>query len=328
MKNMKILITGGAGFVGTLLAHALLQQRQLLGRAPDEIVLADLARPVTDLVRNSRVRSLVGPLIDQCPAFVNEKFDIVFHLAAAVSAECEDDFDLGLRSNLDTCRALLDALKASGNRPRLVFASSAAVFGNDPGLPLPPVIRDDTLPTPQTSYGIQKFICEQLVADYTRRGFLDGRSARLMTVTVRSGQPNRAASGFLSTIVREPLNRRPAVCPVPPETAVALSSPHNTIAGLIAVAEVETLGGRTAVNLPALTVRVSEMLDALEAVAGKAARERVRFELDPTIARIVEGWPSVFDNTRALRLGLKPDADVISIIRRFVNDRALPLGGA
>ena len=222
---------------------------------------------------------------------------------------------------------MLDALKASGNRPRLVFASSAAVFGNDPGLPLPPIIRDDTLPTPQTSYGIQKFICEQLVADYTRRGFLDGRSARLMTVTVRSGRPNGAASGFLSTIVREPLNRRPAVCPVPPETAVALSSPHNTIAGLIAVAEVETLGGRTAVNLPALTVRVSEMLDALEAVAGKVARERVRFELDP-IARIVAGWPSVFDNMRALRLGLRPDADVISIIRRFVNDQAVPLVGA
>jgi nucleoside-diphosphate-sugar epimerase len=324
---MKILITGGAGFVGTLLAHALLQEKKILGCTPDEIVLVDLAQPVTDLVRNSRIRSLVGPLIDQCPAFVNEKFDVVFHLAAAVSAECEDDFDLGLRSNLDTCRALLDALKASGNRPRLIFASSAAVFGNDPGLPLPPVIRDDTLPTPQTSYGIQKFNCEQLVADYTRRGFLDGRSARLMTVTVRSGQPNRAASGFLSTIVREPLNRRPAVCPVPPETAVALSSPHNTIAGLIAVAEVESLGSRMAVNLPALTVRVSEMLDALEAVAGKAARELVRFELDPAIARIVEGWPSAFDNTRALRLGLKPDADVISIIRRFVNDPTLTLGG-
>ena len=148
-----------------------------------------------------------------------------------------------------------------------------------------------------------------------------------MTVTVRSGQPNVTASRFLSTIVREPLNRRPAVCPVPPETAVTLSSPHNTIAGLIAIAEVETLGGRTAVNLPALTARVSEMLDALEAVAGKVARERVRFELYPTIARIVEGWPSVFDNTRALRRGLKPGTDVISIIRRFVNDQAVPLVG-
>ena len=136
---------------------------------------------------------------------------------------------------------------------------------------------------------------------------MDARSARLMTVSVRPGQPNGAASGFLSTIVREPLHRRPAVCPVRPETPVALSSPYNAIAGLIAVAEAESLGGRTAVNLPALTVRVSDMLDALEAVGGKTARERVRFEPDPAIARIVEGWPSVFDNSRALRLGLKPD---------------------
>ncbi len=324
---MKILITGGAGFVGTLLARALLRREQFLGRTPGEIVLADLAQPAADLVRDSRVRPLGGRLIEQCPALVGEKFDVVFHLAAAVSAECEADFELGLRSNLDTSRALLDALKTAGNCPRLIFASSAAVFGNDPGLPLPAVVRDDTLPTPQTSYGIQKFICEQLVADYTRKGFMDGRSARLMTVAVRSGQPNRAASGFLSTIVREPLHRRPAVCPVPAETTVALASPHNTIEGLLAVAEAEALGGRIAVNLPALTVRVSEILDALEAVAGKAARERVRFELDPAIARIVEGWPSVFDNTRASHLGLKPDPDVISIIRRFVSDHAIALAG-
>lgn len=324
---MKILITGGAGFLGSLLAHALLQREQFMGRMPDEIVLADLARPAPDLLSNAQVRPLLGRLIDQCPAIVNEKFDVVFHLAAAVSAECEADFDLGLRSNLDTTRALLDALKASGNRPRLIFASSAAVFGNDPALPLPAIIRDDTLPTPQTSYGIQKFICEQLVADYTRKGFMNGRSARLMTVAVRSGQPNGAASGFLSTIIREPLHRRPAVCPVPPETPVALASPHNAIEGLIAVGEAESLGGRIAVNLPALTTRVSEMLDALEAVAGKGALDRVRFEPDPVIAHIVEGWPSVFDNSRALRLGLKPDPDMISIIGRFVSDHAIALEG-
>jgi len=319
---MKVLITGGSGFLGTRLLRVLLQRGTLLGQTPDEIVIADLAPPAGTSVRSPRIRHLVGPLIDQCPAFVSEKFDVVFHLSAAVSAECETDFELGLRSNLEASRALLDALKAAGNCPRFVFASSAAVFGNDPGLPLPLVVRDDTLPTPQTSYGIQKFICEQLVADYTRKGFINGRSARPVTVIVRPGKPNGAASGFLSSIVREPLHGQPAVCPVPPDTAVAVSSPENTIAGLIAIAEAErtTLGGRTALNLPALTVQVSDILDALEAVAGAVSRRLVRFELDPTIAGIVRGWPSAFDNGRALRLGLRPDLDVISIIRRFVNE--------
>ena len=309
------------------MAQAILKRPQLMSCSPSKLVLADQVQPVTGLVRDPRVQVLVGTLIDQCPLFANQQFDIVFHLAAAVSAECEADFDLGLRSNLDTSRTLLDALRAAGNRPRFVFASSAAVFGSDPGLPLPPIVRDDTLPTPQTSYGIQKFVCEQLVADYTRKRFIDGRSVRLMTVIVRPGQPNGAASGFLSTIVREPLHGRDAVCPVPPETAAVVASPSNTIEGLIALAEAEpgVLGGRIAMNLPALTVRVSEILDALEAVAGKAARERVRFELDPTIAAMVAGWPSAFDNTRALRLSLKPDPDITSIIRQYVNDHAIAL---
>jgi len=323
---MKILITGGSGFLGTRLAQAILKRPQLMS-SPSQLVLADQVQPVSGLVRDPRVQVLVGSLIDQCPVLANQQFDIVFHLAAAVSAECEADFDLGLRSNLDSSRTLLDALRAAGNRPRFVFASSAAVFGSDPGLPMPPVIRDDTLPTPQTSYGIQKFMCEQLVADYTRKGFIDGRSVRLMTVIVRPGQPNGAASGFLSTILREPLHGRDAVCPVPPETAAVVASPSNTIAGLIALAEAEpgVIGGRIAMNLPALTVRVSEILDALEAVAGKEARERVRFKLDPAIAVVVAGWPSAFDNTRALRLSLKPDPDIISIIRQFVDDHAIAL---
>jgi D-erythronate 2-dehydrogenase len=324
---MKILITGAAGFLGTRLAQAILTRPQLMSCSQSLLVLADQVQPVTGLVRDPRVQVLVGTLIDQCQVFANQQFDIVFHLAAAVSAECEADFDLGLRSNLDTSRTLLDALRAAGNRPRFVFASSAAVFGSDPGLPMPPIVRDDTLPTPQTSYGIQKFICEQLVADYTRKRFIDGRSVRLMTVIVRPGQPNGAASGFLSTIVREPLHGRDAVCPVPLETAAVVASPSNTIEGLIALAEAEpgVIGGRVAMNLPALTVRVSEILDALEAVAGKAARERVRFELDPAIAVMVAGWPSAFDNTRALRFSLKPDPDIISIIRQFVNDHAIAL---
>jgi len=262
-------------------------------------------------------------LIGQCDALSQEACDVVFHLAGAVSAECEANFDLGLRSNLDTTRALLDALRES-SRPRLVFSSSVAVFGGDADLPMPRVIHDETLPVPQSSYGIQKFICEQLVADYSRRGLIDGRSARLMTVTVRSGRPNAAASGFLSSIIREPLNGQQAVCPVSPETAVAVGSPQRAIEGLIAAAEADpdAWGSRTALNLPALTVRVSEMLDALEEVGGRAARQRVRFEEDATIARLVSGWPAVFESARARRLGLSADPDFLSVVRQFQKEQA------
>jgi nucleoside-diphosphate-sugar epimerase len=301
-----------------------LRRGQLAGQTIDELVLTDLCPPPSGLQADGRVRVSTGPLLAQCAALGSEGFDAAFHLAGAVSAECEADFDLGLRSNLDSTRALLDAFRAAGNAPRFIFTSSLAVFGSDPGLPLSPVIRDETLPTPQSSYGIQKFICEQLVADYTRKGFIDGRTVRLMTVVVRPGRPNGAASGFLSGIIREPVNGQDSACPVSPETKVALASPERTIEGLLAVAEAsrEALGGRTALNLPALTVSVGEMLHALETVAGPAARARVRFEPDAAIARIVGGWPAVFDSARAQRLGLQPDPDFISIVRQFLDDRA------
>ncbi len=319
---MKILITGGAGFVGALLAHKLLEREHLDGQPINELVLADLVPPAADLLADARVRALTGALIAQCAGLRGESFDMVFHLAGALSAECEADFDLGMRSNLDSTRALLEALRAAGNTPRLIFASSLAVYGPDPGLPLPPVIREDTLPTPQSSYGAQKFICEQLVADYTRKGFVDGRNARLVTVVVRPGGPSGAASSFLSGIVREPLKGEFAVCPVPPETRVALASPARTIAGLIAVSEAsrDVWGGRIALNLPALTVSVGQMLDALEAVGGTQARALVQFEPDAEITRIVGGWPAVFDNSRAARLGLEPDPDFLSIIRAYLAD--------
>ena len=321
---MKVLITGGAGFLGARLARELLRRGQLGGEPISEIVLADLYPPPADLLSDARVRAATGALIAQCVGWRSEAFDAVFHLAAAVSAECEANFDLGMRSNLDSTRALLDALRAAGNASRLVFASSLAVYGADPGLPLPAVIRHDTLPTPQSSYGIQKFICEQLVADYTRKGFIDGRNVRLMTVVVRPGAPNGAASSFLSSVVREPVNGKSAVCPVPLETKVALASPARTISGLIAAAEAsrEAIGGRIAINMPALTVTVGEMLDALETAAGTQARALVRFEPDTQVARIVGGWPAVFDNSRALRLGLEPDPDFLSIVRAYLADRA------
>jgi len=319
---VKVLITGGAGFVGARLARELLKRGTLDGQAIDELVLADLFPPPADLAADRLVRGAVGSLIDQCKSLAQEKFDAVFHLAAATSAECEADFDLGMGSNLDSTRRLLDALRAAGNTPRFIFSSSIAVFGSDPGLLRPAAIHHDTLPTPQSSYGIQKFICEQLVADYTRKGFVDGRNVRLMTVVVRPGRPNGAASSFMSGIIREPVHGEAAICPVAPETMVALASPARTIEGLIAVAEAsrEALGGRIALNLPGITVSVGEMLDALETVAGSQARALVRFVPDPVIGRIVEGWPAVFDNSRALRLGLEPDPDFVSIVRAFVTE--------
>jgi nucleoside-diphosphate-sugar epimerase len=324
---MKILITGGAGFLGARLARTLLQVGRFDGRTIERVMLADLVAPREDaLVRDTRVTVHTGDLLASLDGLFSQPWDLVFHLASAVSAECEADFDLGLHANLDTTRRLLDACRAQAARggpvARVFFASSVAVFGADPSLPLPAVVRDDTLPTPQSSYGTHKFVCEQLVADYTRKGFIDGRCARLMTVSVRPGRPNGAASGFLSGIIREPLAGEPANCPVPMDTAVALSSPANTIAGILAVAEAsrEALGGRIAVNLPALTTRVSQMLEALEQLAGPQARAKVSQIPDAATARIVAGWPSRFESVRAPALGLRADPDFASVIRQYVAD--------
>ena len=329
---MKILITGGAGFIGVRLARTLLQRGSLHGQIIDQIVLADQAAAPADLLTDTRVQARVGTLLSHCEALRDEAFDGVFHLASAVSGECEADFDLGLRSNLDSTRALLDALRHRATLPsgggavptRLVFSSSVAVFGPDAAVPMPAIVTDTTLPTPQTSYGIQKHICEHLVADYTRKGYIDGRSARLMTVTVRPGRPNGAASSFFSGIIREPLAGIESICPVGLEVAHPVSSPQRTVEGLIAVYEAsrQAYGGRTALNLPALNVTVAQMLAALEEVAGPAVRARVRFERDERIAGIVANWPTGARADRAAALGLQPEPDFAAIIRQYIADSA------
>ncbi|MES2715947.1 MAG: D-erythronate dehydrogenase [Pseudomonadota bacterium] len=331
---MKLLITGGAGFVGARLARTLLQRGQLNGQAISRIVLADQAPAPADLLADPRVEARVGPLLQHCEGLRHEAVDGVFHLASAVSGECEADFDLGMTSNLDSTRALLDALRQrvqGGATPaRLVFSSSVAVYGPDAAVPMPAIVTDTTLPTPQTSYGIQKHICEHLVADYTRKGYIDGRSARLMTVTVRPGRPNGAASSFFSGIIREPLAGVEAICPVSPEVAHPVSSPQRTVDGLIAVYEAsrEAYGGRTALNLPALNITVAQMLAALEEVAGPAVRARVRFVRDERIANIVANWPTGAVAGRAAALGLQPEAHFADIIRQYIADcRAAQPGG-
>ncbi|MEQ1772631.1 MAG: D-erythronate dehydrogenase [Burkholderiales bacterium] len=317
---MKILITGGAGFLGQRLAHVLLKNE--LKQTLKEIVLVDIA-PLRDaaLLADTRVRSVTGDLQRLLNDGVMNGVEGVFHLAAAVSGECEADIDVGLRANLDNTRALLDACRTLTQRPKMVFSSSLAVYGGAM-YGGPDVIADNTLPMPQNSYGTQKFICEQLIADYTRKGYIDGRSVRLPTVTVRPGKPNKAASGFMSGIIREPLAGTDAICPVDPQTGVWITSPCFAVTGLIAAYETprEQWGGRTAMNLPGLSVRVADMLAALERCGGAQAAARVCVQKDDVISDIVGGWPWRFDTARARSLGLRGPATMDDLIAEYIAD--------
>lgn len=326
---MNILITGGCGFLGARLARTLLRSPTLspaggAAQPIEAVTLVDRMPPPADLASHARVCFIqddVGELASRGMLPLAES-QVVFHLAAAVSGECEADFDLGMRSNLDATRALLEGCRRAGHAPVFVFSSSVAVFGDTPEQPLPEVVDDRTLPTPQNSYGIQKFIGEQLVTDYARKGFVEGRSVRLMTVSVRPGRPNGAASSFLSGILREPLAGKRALCPVPPETAVALASPSNTVLGILraATARTDEWGARTAVNLPALRTTVREMAQALERIAGPAATALIDWAPDPQIAQIVTSWPSRIRAARAQGLGLAADPDFDAVLREYVQE--------
>lgn len=320
---MKVLITGGAGFLGQRLVRQLLARGQLsdsAGRAQTitQIVLADVV-PADDC-GDPRVRVVTGDIADS--ALLREIVDTgtgsIFHLAAIVSGQAEADFELGMRINLDASRRLLDVCRELGHKPKIVFTSSVAVYGGA----LPDVVQDSTALNPQSSYGMQKAVGELLLNDYSRRGYVDGRVLRLPTISVRPGKPNKAASSFVSGIIREPLNGEPAVCPVALELRLWLLSPRRAIDSLIAGHELpaEALGNNRTINLPGRSASVGELLDALEQVAGAEARARVSFKPDPAIERIVKSWPGAWDVGRAQALGLAADPDLETIIRTYIED--------
>ncbi len=332
---MHVVVTGGGGFLGARLARELLAAGSLEvageARPLTRLTLIDQAPVPEDLAADDRVtviRGDLGSLLDPGAADALGRAEahgaaaavgaaeVTFHLAAAVSGECEADFDLGLRANLQAAEALLAYCRAAGSRPVVVFASSVAVFGGSAEHPLPALIEDHTLPVPQTSYGTQKFMIEQLLADYTRKGFLDGRAVRLMTVSVRPGRPNGAASGFLSGIIREPLAGLRATCPVDPGTEVALASPDKAIAALLCAARSPAQAwGRSAVTMPALTLTVADMAAALARVAGPQVSALIDWVPDPLIAGMFANWPARIRADRAAALGMAPDPDFESVIR-------------
>lgn len=320
---MKVLITGAAGFLGQRLARELLARGQLHGgdgrlHTFDELVLADVvpANPG----RDRRVRVVTGDIAD--PALIRSLIDrdtlSIFHLAAVVSGQAEADFALGMRINLDAPRLLLEVCRELGHCPTVVFTSSVAVYGGQ----LPELVRDATALNPQSSYGTQKAIGELLLNDYSRRGMVDGRVLRLPTISVRPGQPNRAASSFASGIIREPLNGVASVCPVAPGLRLWLLSPRRAVQSLIAGHEIATemLGSSRTINLPGIAVSVGEMVAALARVAGPKVAERVSFVPDPAIERIVGNWPGAWDTSRALALGLESDRSIDELITAYMED--------
>jgi nucleoside-diphosphate-sugar epimerase len=320
---MKVLITGGAGFLGQKLAKQLLNQGSLkdsegMVQKIDELILVDVVQ--ANDFGDSRVQVIAGDIADPklIKGLITPDIKSIFHLAAIVSGQAEADFDLGMRINLDAARLLLETCCEVGHKPKIIFTSSVAVYGGS----LPEVVLDTTALNPQSSYGAQKAICEFLLNDYTRKGFVDGRVLRLPTISVRPGAPNKAASSFASGIIREPLNGKSSICPVSSELRIWLLSPRYAIESLIAGHDLHSsvLGLNKSINLPGVSVSVGEMIEALCKVAGEEVASRISMEPDPKVEAIVRSWPGSWDASRAKGLGLKADPNFESIVQAYIED--------
>ncbi len=323
-KTVRILILGGGGFIGSKLAAELAERGTLRGGAIKHLGLADVGKAATPKA-SFGVSSHALDIADRnaVDTLIAKGWDVIFHLAAVVSGQAEADFISGLRTNFFGTLNLFESTRAAANKPVIIYSSSVASYGGE----VPQPIEDWTNTNPQTSYGSQKVIGELLLNDYSRRGFIDGRGVRLPTVVVRPGKPNAAASSFFSSIIREPLQGEPAMCPVDPAATKGwLSSPRAVIANLLRTAELkaEDLGQNRCFNLPGITVTVADMIDSLERKGGQAALDLVDYEIDKTVEQIVAGWAVEFNPKKALALGMQADTDFDSIVQQFIDDE---LGG-
>ncbi|GJL81852.1 MAG: hypothetical protein DHS20C01_14860 [marine bacterium B5-7] len=320
---MKILITGGAGFLGHRLALKLLEKNTLRfddehGETINELVLLDHVDGPR--INDPRIRQVKGDISQ--PGVIDDVIDkdtkVIFHLAAVVSGQAETEFDLGMSINLDASRHLLEVCRRLGHCPRIIFTSSIAVYGGE----LPELVVDTTPLNPLSSYGVAKAMAEMLLGEYARRQFVDGRVLRLPTVSIRPGRPNLAASSFASSIIREPLNGEEAVCPVPATTRLWLMSPRCAIDSLIHGSEVNSvaLGDNRAINLSGMSITVADMLASLRQIAGDKAYQLVRFEPDIMIQNIVGGWPGAWDINRAQALGFPINESFDKVIRDHIDN--------
>lgn len=319
---MRVLVTGGSGFIASELVRALLSRGRLsnsdnVQHEIEEIVLFDVVE-ATKKNNDPRVAHVVGDVFDAAAleALLANGIDSVFHLAAVVSGQAEANLALGLRVNLDATRTLLDAVAAVNPRAKFMFASSGAVFGG----PTAKHVTDETIPAPQSSYGTQKLCSELLVSDYHRRGLIDGRPMRFPTVAVRPGAPNAANSSFISSIIREPVAGRSAICPVAADVPIALISPRRLVEAIIKVheAHTEAIGWPRTVTLPAIEVTAASMLEALRVHKGTATSQLVRFERNETIERMVLSWPATIESARARALGIEPDESADAIVSQYL----------
>lgn len=325
---MNILIIGAAGMVGRKLTGALVASGELAGRRIEGLTLVDVIAPESVHAPGLSITTKAIDISDPNAAetLIAARPDVIFHLAAIVSGEAELDFEKGYAINLDGTRFLFEAIRQAGKStpycPRLVFTSSIAVFG----APFPDKIGDEFFQTPRTSYGTQKAIAELLLADYSRRGFLDGVGIRLPTICIRPGKPNKAASGFFSSILREPLVGIEAVLPVSEDARHWHASPRAAVGFLIHAAQMDTssLGARRSLNMPGLSATVGEQIEALRRVAGDEAAALIRHEPDPMVAEMVDGWAKDFDTSRATSLGFRAEASFDEIIAIHIEDE---LGG-